>query len=863
MKIKQAKKVIVILLATLLASFCLVTLIGAISFVKQNPAQNKIEAATPVVISNYNELKNFANNINNGDDDYSGKTVILDDDINCGGKNIGIGKWYSGDLGFWNPRNRFFKGIEFNGNNHTIYNFNLDVDCYYLEDGYVDAKFYGFFSCLDSSTTIINLKLSQYSISTNEGLKYTYLGGLVGYARGCTIKNCVIEDLTLDTSYSVGGIIGVGKVQASNVLVQEIKGSCKYFYGFGSCDIPYNYEMKSIYTNCVFAKNRLENKLEADKIYEYYAEGNTKLNVTIENCQTSPGEPKVSSCSTEGGLYNQVGTYWYYGGSMYNSNYPYLRQFINWYEVKLISDSKGTFDRDIVYIPCVPIRVNNQTYNIQELSNYDRYFLSAIGEYGQNIEPLIIFAEEPISLDVADGYSVTEYVIESDKEYLNGYYGLKSWKISANFESQTFNLTFKLPVLEDNDNIISSIILNNNGTNATSDIVYENVPYNTKVEYSKEVENGYDYHIFKFNLNDEENIIKYSTYDFLITSGDETIFVTQDSEIQPKFKVKTVELKFKFLDNVSIYKNGVEQSKSDSDFLTCDVRYRRSLNCKLDEQTNRLTFEFNYVEVKYSPRAGFYFESLSINGSNYTSDSLPSLLTVEDMTIIPVFKKMLDVTFDDEVENAQFSKSSALDNNNQIKIKQGESITAKYSGYIKGGGATLIYSHYDKSNKLVSENIATYTLEKFWTIKDIDQIKNASEYSDLKISPVLIFYACRVTMSEIDNDNIATMEVKTDSFEEKDGYFIVEYNTTVNLIVDYVNNTYTYKFESGEEIVYTLENNQYAILYDINDLTGERTKWYNGLNEVVDETSYNFEEEITEKTISPTFHLKQYWGNLA
>ena len=52
MSIKTIKRIILILLATVLTTFCLVTLVGAISFVKENPPQRDIAALESLDDSN-------------------------------------------------------------------------------------------------------------------------------------------------------------------------------------------------------------------------------------------------------------------------------------------------------------------------------------------------------------------------------------------------------------------------------------------------------------------------------------------------------------------------------------------------------------------------------------------------------------------------------------------------------------------------------------------------------------------------------------------------------------------------------------------------------------------------------------------
>ena len=132
------------------------------------------------------------------------------------------------------------------------------------------------------------------------------------------------------------------------------------------------------------------------------------------------------------------------------------------------------------------------------------------------------------------------------------------------------------------------------------------------------------------------------------------------------------------------------------------------------------------------------------------------------------------------------------------------------------------------------------------------------------ITPQAIFYACTVTIGAIDS-NIVTRTITDDNYGAvNDGIFIVEFGTTVTFSYSQSGGifTYTYTFSSGQVVTYTMKSNLYAMQYTLN-AQGDRTSIYNGLNNSLTENMYTFETGVTSKTISPTFGLKQYGGNLA
>ncbi len=172
--------------------------------------------ANVIEIYTVNDLLAFSANVVNeadGQNYYAGKTVLLMNDLDLAGSGFnGVGEGHYG-----NHAGRTFNGT-FDGQNHTIYNMNIDCDT----NGVAAA---GFFSTLGGNAVVKNLKFE------NANVKSTYNAGVVvGYAHGngITIENCVVNNSDVssvpeifnggwDNGNNVGGIVGY----AANVTVKN------------------------------------------------------------------------------------------------------------------------------------------------------------------------------------------------------------------------------------------------------------------------------------------------------------------------------------------------------------------------------------------------------------------------------------------------------------------------------------------------------------------------------------------------------------------------------------------------------------------------------------------------------------------
>jgi len=133
--------------------------------------------------------------------DFMGKTVILTQDLDMSGR-------------IWAPLG-IFSGT-FDGGGHTISNV-------YVSSG--SSSGVGLFGSVTNNNTtpavIKNLTLKDSYILG----KYKEVGGLIGKAGAATIRNCVVENVTIDAApgggiSSVGGIVG-GITSTSAVLTIE------------------------------------------------------------------------------------------------------------------------------------------------------------------------------------------------------------------------------------------------------------------------------------------------------------------------------------------------------------------------------------------------------------------------------------------------------------------------------------------------------------------------------------------------------------------------------------------------------------------------------------------------------------------
>jgi uncharacterized protein YjdB len=170
---------------------CVVTVVGSSTGTPDTSWYYNNPTATTFTIYNADQLAGLATLVNNGTDSFSGKTIIL-------GNNIDLSAYAGGDG--WMPiggnNNRYFSGV-FNGNGKTISNLTINR----TSDNYNYIGLFGFVS----NGTVQNLGIVNASISS--GISY-YVGGIAGFVGNSSITNCYSTATVSSSGEYVGGIAG-------------------------------------------------------------------------------------------------------------------------------------------------------------------------------------------------------------------------------------------------------------------------------------------------------------------------------------------------------------------------------------------------------------------------------------------------------------------------------------------------------------------------------------------------------------------------------------------------------------------------------------------------------------------------------
>jgi putative cell wall-binding protein len=173
--------------------------------------------ANTITVTTKAELEAIAAAVNNGTNDYSGKTILLGADIdfnNAKWTPIGVGHFTSIDASILSTDpNHAFKGI-FDGQNHTISNFMVVPT---VEE-----------TAANSSSSLKHQKVSpsndyDHNISVNNHSK-----GFFGFVDGGTIKNLKVDEASItgwNAEAAVVGTMGSGKISNITVTNSSINGS--------------------------------------------------------------------------------------------------------------------------------------------------------------------------------------------------------------------------------------------------------------------------------------------------------------------------------------------------------------------------------------------------------------------------------------------------------------------------------------------------------------------------------------------------------------------------------------------------------------------------------------------------------------
>lgn len=261
-----------------------------------------------LVISDFNGLKNFSENVKNGND-YTGKTIYLINDIDCGASfNSETGELIEGEN--FEPISKF--NGTFDGNDYTITNL-------YIKKNESTDLNTALFAILDENGIVENLTVNNSYIDG-----YKDVGAIVGSNYG-TIKNCTNNSQILGVTLT-GGIAGRsynlieacvnnGNIKTTGIQTGGIVGNCD----FGTSIIVKNCKN---YGNITSTSNII-----GGIVGGAYRGNNTQtnVNVIISNCENYGNIGDEESNYTEiGGI---VG---YLRGDVVNcTNYGTVKGYIN------------------------------------------------------------------------------------------------------------------------------------------------------------------------------------------------------------------------------------------------------------------------------------------------------------------------------------------------------------------------------------------------------------------------------------------------------------------------------------------------------------------------------------------------------
>ena len=159
--------------------------VSTITFTEKN---NSVLTNVVRVITTADELFEFANDVNVNGNNYSGKTVILANDIDLGNKT-------------WTPigqtRATEFRGT-FDGQGYTIKNLKVDSSA---QTGEHYSS--GLFGWAESHVTIRNVKIDGATVTGHHNV-----AALVGYTYSAKITNCHVSNATIVCTHANGKACG-------------------------------------------------------------------------------------------------------------------------------------------------------------------------------------------------------------------------------------------------------------------------------------------------------------------------------------------------------------------------------------------------------------------------------------------------------------------------------------------------------------------------------------------------------------------------------------------------------------------------------------------------------------------------------
>jgi len=800
------------LLATLLASFCFVTLVGVISFVKQNPPQKEIEAAVsfsggsgtqydPYEISTPSDVQEFFSNPSKYKEGYYEVTQ----DINCSEVSFSSSFQFSG---------------VFDGGGNTLYNlksFNHGVVPKQNDDPY---KPKGLFGRLNETAVVKNLCLEDCSYTTSlKGETNSIIAtncsiGIIAATanKGAKIDNCKVKNFKLINTYEpiwndwydqywqISGICLGNYATITNCYVENLQ-----YQKTTSSDKTS--QMKLVINYLANHYNSIENCVVRENGGD--ADGDTyESNQNVVTAANNISGWTSSVYSSSGG---EDGPPWYYVGSQYNSGWPMLRVFMDWKTVNFSASPSGGGSVNPTSIQIPSGATITDSRNGRQI----------------NILGQTVIAKE----NSGNGYEFELWEHHTTYQYI-AHFKLKQYTL--NFAESTGDVS------ED-----------------PSSFSYYKVNHGTSISGPSNGATGTISYTFGSQT---------VTYDiptgYYFDSDDRPNSITEDTTITPKI----LQLKY----DINIGGEGGTWgdwiSVGASSASLTGIVYGTEIQYSVTTKT--IVLQMNGQKKVFTANSGYEIDYLLINGVYYHPGASGTIIVRSQIDIYACALKLYEITFADAVDEegcyidkyGQTGIATLTPNPKTIKIKQGKSVTADYNATTR----VLTFKH--------NENVvAIYTGKEYYAIlqeTDKDEIKVVNDSSDLTIQPIFTFYACLVTMGKTDNTNIVDIYVEGNKIESEEHKLIVEFGTVVNFTASQSDGlfTYTYSFSSGEVVEYKITDDKYAMS---SEKDSDTRMWHTELEDVMHHTfdgpedGYVPTDDMQYKTISPTFELKQYSGNLA
>lgn len=953
MQIKGIKRSILLLLIMSILALGSVSLVSVFAYENKDVSAQDVTvtfsggtgtASNPYKISTKYDIIELQDAVNKGES-FSGKYFELTNDIDLYESGFtGIGENPSGDYKM--P----FSGT-FDGNNYTISNVDITVDCS-KEESWHFNDFYngggklapsGFFAFLYAAT-IENLKLDTVYIrpeSFNGGHVAVAIGAIAGFSVGTTnITSCQVSNFAI-VNYSVyyggagyvyaskafGGILGYGyngtnysgnetikdcEVCDMSVLFESDTQTTKYTYAEYVGAIA-GYMPKGKIVNCVARVNGADS--DNGNYFKCQYDNMPSKNNTNQATASAKNSSAIISANTTGSLdYSSKGgdsdETWYYA-SAYNGGYPTLRVFMTWQDVELAvsPDNGGYFKLNnsvvtSVQIPgdydCVNATISNSTITVlgqniyaypysnytfnfiyvgsnkyiavftQKETSFTLQFKTATGtEDGDTIKPET--ALTPTGLIMTEAFNQTLFTVPSRTVVYFSNLGNKlEYSFSTSTADWTVTYTLSSKYLSNEEN--TTILVNANTTIQPkverSSIVCYTITLSNATEANGKVSSiaptvtkndsevkQYSWEVAEGTHVDWDYGYKTMTYSFEDINGDAIVAVYS---INDEYSFKTYTGEFDVTSNkIVVVIFTLPDNSATVTFKSSEGSTKTSTSSYKVNKGTTISFEYTDEDgiqfkcgsntITYNPEDetySYYYFDITDSEGNYYYDYDESTITVNsDITIEVTFVKWYYVSFG-AVEHATLSGGKTVQLMEGTQIKVSISTNKKTLKY---------YRIVNKTEKVY----ATYTADEYYTLS----ASSVGIYSNRTLRPTVTFSACIITM-ENNYTSYATMDITGDDYNtENDGVFIVDYGETVNFKINNLGSglfEYVYTFSSGEKITYTMLNADYAIQYEFNS-SGDRVYQYDGLDNSVGSYTFTFEDGETEKTISPTFGLKQHY----